>query len=79
MHHTTHLRRDVAEFAGVGPHHTEGHGEGRVRAEHQLGNPHPSLWREALGRRLPQPELERRALGLVQYHDDLANVAGIVA
>ena len=71
MHYGTHLLGDVAELAGVGPHHTESHGKGRIRTEHQLSDPHPSLRCQTVGQRLSQSELERfaRLFALRQYDD----------
>src|SRR5207245_3401978 len=67
----THLLGDVTELAGVGPHHTERHGKGRIRTEHQLSNPHSSLWRQTVGQRVSQSEFERfaRLFALRQCYD----------
>ena len=65
------LRRDVTQRVGVGPHHTERHGKGRVGAEHQLGHPHAGFRRQAIGHRLTQSEFEGFArLFAVRQDDD---------
>src|SRR5205814_8378567 len=46
LHNRTHLLCDVAELAGIGPHHLERDGKGRIRTEHELSRAHPSLRRQ---------------------------------
>ena len=52
LHHGKCLRRNVTKLVRVRTHHTEPHGEGRIRAEHQLGHSYAGLRRQAIGHRL---------------------------
>ena len=77
LHHGADLRRDVAELVGLGPHHAEGDRERRGRTEHQLGDPHASLRRQAVGHRLSQLLLERVPRRFTLRQDDDLREGGV--
>ena len=57
-HHVLDLAGDVPQLVGVGAHDTEVDGEGRIRAEDELGDSHARLGRQPFGDLLAQPQLE---------------------
>ena len=71
-HHRLNLVGDAAQNLRVRPRHAERHRKGRIRSEHELGDPQPRLRRKTLGDFLPEPQLERFArFGIGGQDDDL--------
>ncbi len=70
LQHRFHPIGDVAQGMRIGPHYPPGDRIRRIRTKNQLRDAHPRLRRQAIGHRLPQPQLKRLARGRAvgQYH-----------